>query len=157
MKIEWANDADAEAISLMLADSGLNLIGGNWTGLGQTWLVARDDSGIRACIAYHRGIPFSRLDFLTIDRELSGLSKVRVVRDILEAAFAISALHGASFVTGVVPYDLPEYGEFLAKRGGQKVNDGWLFMAALSDVIQRRNKIDGRRKNHNNHNGHANR
>lgn len=155
MKIEWAKDSDAETIRAMLATDGLNLIGGDWTGIGKTWLVARGKEGLLACIAYHPGRPFARLDFLTIDREVKGLSKVRVVRAILEAAFAICALHGASFVTGVVPYDLEDYGTFLAKRGGQQINEGWLFVASLSDVIERRNEVNGRRKDNDDNDRHA--
>jgi hypothetical protein len=129
--------------------------GGNWTCLGQTWLVHRQGERISACIAYHPGRPFARLDFLCLQADLPDLSKVRVVRDILEAALAVCALHGSSFVTGVVPYDLPEYGQFLEKRGGKHVNEGWIFMAPLADALERRNKIDGRRKNNANDNGHA--
>lgn len=158
MKIEWATDDDAESIQILLAESGLHLVGGNWTGLGRTWLVARSPDGIVACIAYAPGRPFARLDFLTISKEVAGLSKARLVRDILEAAFAVAALHGSSFVTGVVPYDLPDYGEFLAKRGGKQINEGWLFCAGLNDVLTRRSEIHGRRiKNNINHNGHADR
>jgi hypothetical protein len=152
MNIEWARDSDAEAIMALLASDGLFLQGGNWTGLGKTWLVARTEHGIIACIAYHPGRPFARLDFLSIDKEVHGLSKVRVVRAILEAAFAVCALHGSSFVTGVVPYYLADYGEFLAKRGGKQINEGWLFMASLSDVLKRRNEVHGRLKNHNHNN-----
>lgn len=156
MRIEWATDNDALAIQELMRADGLFMHGGNWTGLGRTWLVARDDEGVKACMAYHPGRPFARLDFLSIDKSVTDKQRVRVVRDILEAAFAVSALHGSSFVTGLVPYYLPDYGEFLAKRGGQKMNEGWLFMAALSDVIERRNEANGRRfKNHNDDNGHA--
>jgi hypothetical protein len=154
--IEWANDGDAEAIQALLQSDGLFLQGGDWTGLGRTWLVARDDTGIRACIAYHPGRPFARLDFLSIDKEVVGLPKARLVRDILEAAMAVCALHGSSFVTGVVPFYLEEYGAFLAKRGGKQINEGWLYCASLTDVLRKRVEVNGRVKINNNHNGNAN-
>ena len=151
----WANDTEAERIQELLRADGLFLEGGNWTGLGGTWLTARENDKIVACIAYHPGRPFARVDFLSIDKDVEGLSKARVVRSILEAAFAVCALHGSSFVTGVVPYYLPEYAEFLRKRGGRQINEGFLFVASLSDVLKRRNEIYGRLENHKHHDGHA--
>jgi len=156
MTISWATDADAQAIQAMLQTDGLSLVGGDWTGLGKTWLVARDRDGIIACIAYHPGRPIARLDFLSIDKEVVGLSKVRLVRDILEAALAVCALHGSSFVAGVVPYYLEEYGAFLAKRGGKQINEGWLFCASVTDALAKRTEVDGRRiKNNHDTDGHA--
>lgn len=156
MTIQWAKDSDAEAIQALLQTDGLSLVGGDWTGIGRTWLVAREKDGIKACIAYHPGIPIARLDFLAIDKEVTGLSKARLVRDILEAALAVCALHGSSFVAGVVPFYLEEYGAFLAKRGGKQINEGWLFCASVTDALQKRTEVHGRRiKNHDNANGNA--
>jgi hypothetical protein len=155
MTIEWAKDSDARTIQALLQSDGLTLLGGDWTGLGRTWLLARERDGIKACIAYHPGRPIARLDFLAIDKEVTGLSKARLVRDILEAALAVCALHGSSFVAGVVPYYLEEYGAFLSKRGGQRINDGWLFCASVTDALVKRTEVHGRRiKNHNHDNGH---
>lgn len=153
MTIQWASDKDGDAIKALLQQEGLYLEGGNWTGLGKTWLVSKDKSQVQACIAYHPGRPFARLDFLSISQKLGKLSKVRVLRDIIEAALAVSALHGSSFVTGVVPYYLPEYGEILAKRGGKSVNEGWIFMAPLVGVLERQNRVNGWRKINTDHNG----
>jgi len=155
MKVEWAKDSDAATIQSLLATDGLHLEGGDWRGIGKTWLVVRDGEKILACIAYHPGIPFARLDYLSIDRDVTGLSKARVVRSILEAAFAVCALHGSSFVSGVVPYDLPDYAEFLRKRGGQQINEGFIFVASLSDVLKRRNEVYGRLKNNHDDEGRA--
>lgn len=155
-RVGWAKDEDADQIKALLAADGLFLEGGDWRGIGKTWLTVREGTKILACIAYHPGIPFARLDYLSIDRDVTGLSKVRVVRSILEAAFAVCALHGSSFVSGVVPYDLPDYAEFLRKRGGQQINEGFIFVASLSDVLKRRNEVYGRIQNHNDDEGRAN-
>ncbi|TXH54693.1 MAG: hypothetical protein E6Q97_10300 [Desulfurellales bacterium] len=155
MNVGWARDEEAGQIQALLAADGLFLEGGDWRGLGKTWLCVRDGEKILACIAYHPGIPFARLDYLSIDRDVAGLSKARVVRSILEAAFAVCALHGSSFVSGVVPYDLPDYAEFLRKRGGQQINEGFIFVASLSDVLKRRNEVYGRLKNNHDDEGRA--
>lgn len=153
--IRWAVSGDANDIEALLAAEGLVLQGADWSGCERSWLVAPGASSLRACIMYSPGRPIARLDFLSIDKDVTGLSRVRVVRGILEAAFAVCALHGASFVTGIVPFMMPEYAEFLSKRGGKAINEGWLFTASLTDILRRRNEINGRIKNHTNHNGYA--
>lgn len=154
--ISWPLAGEEEKIQALLMQDGLHLNGGDWRGFERTWLTARSEGRIVACICYHPGVPIARLDFLTIDSSVQGIPRVRVVRAILEAAFAIAALNGASFVTGVVPSYMPDYGEFLAKRGGRQINEGWLYIASLSDVLKRRNEVHGRIKANNDHNGHAN-
>lgn len=143
--IGWAQDSDAARIQALLAQDGLNLNGGDWTGLGQTWLVSRDKAGaVQACMAVHHGRPVSRIDFLAVDHAITGLSRARIVKAILESAMAIMAMRGASFATGVVPHYLPDYGDVIASYGGKVLNEGWLFIGALSEVLGKINH--GRRK-----------
>lgn len=156
IKIDWAKDEDAAAIQALLAEDGVDLRGGMWVGIGRTWLVARAGENVLGCVAYHPGRPIARLDFLSVRPEVRGLSKVRLVRDILDAGFAVAALHGASFVTGAVSYTDVAFGTFLTKHGGRAVNEGWLYVAALGEVLKDRNKVHGRRKNDIDHDSHAN-
>lgn len=145
MNIAWATDRDAARIKALLLQDGLNLEGGDWTGLGQTWLVARDDADtVQACMAVHHGRPVARIDFLSVDHALKGLSRARAVKAILETAMAVMAARGASFATGVVPHYLPDYGDVIASYGGKVLNEGWLFIGALSEVLGKINH--GRRK-----------
>lgn len=145
--IGWARDDEAEQIQALLGQDGLFLKGGSWEGIGRTWLVYRSPGGsVIACIAVHNGIPLARLDFMSIDNGITGLSKARLVARILEAAFAVVALNGASFVSGMISYLEPDFGEFVAKRGGTILNEGQLYICpvekALKDANGRRIKAD---------------
>lgn len=143
--IGWARDDEAEQIQALLGQDGLFLKGGNWQGIGRTWLVAREGERVVACVAVHNGIPLARLDFMAIDNGIRGLSKARLVAAILEAAFAVVALNGASFVSGMVSYLEPDFGEVIAKRGGTVLNEGQLYIAPLAQVLEDRNRFNGRR------------
>lgn len=155
MKIGWARDDEGQRIRALLLQDGLNLEGGDWTGLAQTWLVARDRAGtVQACIAVHPGRPVGRLDFLAIEWALKGLSRVKAYKAIMESAVAVLGARGASFVAGVVPYYLPEYGEVVASYGCRQLNEGWLFIGAVNEVLDKINH--GRRQQkHHDDNGHA--
>lgn len=155
MRIGWASDADAARIQQLLAQDGLTLVGGQWVGLGRTWLVARDEAGtVQACIALHPGRPIGRADFLSVDRDIEGLSRVRLVKAIIEASMAILGAQGSSFATGLVSYTMPDFGDVLGSYGGRQLNEGWLYIAALNEVL---GKIEhGRRtKNDDEHAGRA--
>lgn len=152
MKIGWARDDEGERIRALLLQDGLNLEGGDWTGLAQTWLVARDKAGtVQACIAVHPGRPVGRLDFLAIEWSLKGLSRVKAYKAIMESAVAVLAARGASFVAGVVPYYLPDYGEFVGTYGCKQLNEGWLFIGAVNEVLDKINHGRRIKKHHNDH------
>ena len=148
MRLGWATDADAERIKHLLLQDGLNLQGGQWVGLGQTWLVARDEAGtVQACIALHPGRPIGRADFLSVDWDIKGLSRVRLVKAIIEASMAILGAQGSSFATGLVSYTMPDFGDVLGSYGGKQLNEGWMYIAALNEVLGkiehgRRTEID---------------
>lgn len=156
MIIRWAKDNDALHVQSLLLDSGIVLENADWTGIGRTWLLVESNDKPVACLAYHPGRPLARLDFLCVAKNLENLSKGRVVRSILDAAFAVCALHGSSFVSGVIPYDMPEWGDVVVRRGGKVVNEGWMYIGPVSGVVERRNEIDGRRKINNDDDSHKN-
>lgn len=148
MKIGWAQDSDAERIRHLLLQDGLNLVGGQWVGLGQTWLVARDENGtVQACVALHPGRPIGRADFLSVEWAIKGLSRVKIVKAMIEASMAVLAAQGSSFATGLVSYTMPDFGDVLESYGGRRLNEGWLYIAALNEVLDkithgRRQQID---------------
>lgn len=156
MKIGWATDADGPRIRALLLQDGLSLEGGQWVGLGQTWLVARDAGGtVQACIAVHHGRPIGRADFLSVEWAIKGLSRVKIVKAMIEASMAVLAAQGSSFATGLVSYTMPDFGDVLESYGGRRLNEGWMYIAALNEVLDkvthgRRTKIDD------NDDGHAN-
>ncbi len=148
MNIGWAQDSDAERIKHLLLQDGLNLVGGKWIGLAATWLVARDEAGtVQACIAVHPGRPIGRADFLSVAWEIKGLSRVRIVKSMIETAMAILGAQGSSFATGLVSYTMPDFGDVLESYGCGRLNEGWMYFAALNEVMDkitngRRTKID---------------
>lgn len=148
MKIGWATDADGPRIRALLLQDGLDLEGGQWVGLGRTWLVARDEAGtVQACIALHPGRPIGRADFLSVEWGIKGLSRVRIVKSMIEASMAILGAQGSSFATGLVSYTMPDFGDVLSTYGGKQLNEGWMYIAALNEVLGkiehgRRTKID---------------
>lgn len=148
MKIGWAQDSDAERIKHLLLQDGLSLVGGKWVGLGSTWLVARDDAGtVQACIAVHPGRPIGRADFLSVAWDIKGLSRARIVKSMIETSMAILGAQGSSFATGLVSYTMPDFGDVLESYGGGRLNEGWMYFAALNEVLDkithgRRTKID---------------
>lgn len=138
MNIGWAKDTDADRIRHLLVQDGLNLQGGNWTGLAATWLVARDASGaVQACIAVHPGRPIGRADFLSVEWDIKGLSRVKLVKAMIEASMAVLAAQGSSFATGLVSYTMPDFGEVLESYGGRRLNEGWMYIAALNEVLDK--------------------
>lgn len=148
MRIGWASDGDADRIKHLLLQDGLDLAGGQWVGLGRTWLVARDDDGVvQACVAVHPGRPVGRVDFLSVEWAIKGLSRVRLVKAMIEVAMGILGAQGSSFATGLVSYTMPDFGDVLASYGGKQMNEGWMYIAALNEVLDkiengRRTKID---------------
>lgn len=134
-EIAWARNDEGERIRALLAQDGLHINGANWADIEGYWLVARAGGEVQACLGVAFGKPISRLDFMSIDNGVKGLSRSRMVRAILASAIAVCLKRGSSLAAGLIPYTMSNYAEVLMKRGGTVINEGQLIVTPLYETL----------------------
>ena len=89
----------------------------DWSRVFPNWIVAEVGQKIVGAIQISLGVPIARMENLSLDKELTGSLKAKVVKALMLQGLATLRKSGAQIITGMVPFSCKKYRKVLEKRG----------------------------------------
>ena len=130
MNIRIATPDDASRIVELEAQAGCR-VPLDMAGAETSWLVAELDGTVQAAVQALLGKPFSALEMLAINPDLSPHVKARIVMALLPAGFQALHATGAQYCVATIPFRYKRYRRALEKRGCVVMDQGSVLVKRL--------------------------
>lgn len=137
-EIAWARNDEGERIQALLAADGITILGADWSEVAGYWLVARIKGEAVACIQVAFAKPIARLEFLSIDRRIVGLSRKRLVARMIRAGSELCQVRGAPLQASIISFDQQQYIDVLVRRGCNVIVEGKMVIGRLAPLKRTR-------------------
>lgn len=131
VKVRRATNADAPRVQQLAEQSGFVFPFLDWTQIEPYWVVAEYDGEIIACAQFCPGKPIARLEVLSYDLNLSLTLRGLAIRNLYALSNAMARGVGAQAVSGMVPFRLKQYQNFLKGRGAVSTAQGHFMIRRI--------------------------
>ena len=136
LKVRMATDEHGPAIGQLAKDHGFQWDDWDcdWTHIGTSWLVALDHDRVIGCLQVLPALPFGRLEFLCVGKEISRLKRAWVLNALWKCGEHLLKRSGCqAFKCLIVDADGTGWRAAVEKRGFIPLARGVIMMKVIAE------------------------